>query len=251
MSDKFVKVMTFNDSFEAQLAKQLLKDEGIESMLTGMLTANVLFGNIALGDQIVLRVHEDEAQRAASILATNAAEAKLDDDWENQAEAGAGVWLCTICGEPIRNRLSICYSCQTPREGIRADAPRDLTAIQSEPSTLPTGEEVQKRDEITRTTSPVPPPPPRPQTIEREDEEEETIESNIRDNFARESFTWAFFGLVTVFLLPISWYYLVRMLSAPYELSPTGRRYLYGALLVNGIISLLVIAFCAGRIGWL
>ncbi len=122
MSDQFVTVMTFNRSFEAQLAKNLLENEGIESMLAGELTADVLpFGQAGGSDQIALQVREDDAQRAAGLLAAVDA-AKLDDDWEDQAESG--VWLCSICGEPVSNRLSICYSCQTPREGIRAGAPR-------------------------------------------------------------------------------------------------------------------------------
>lgn len=132
MTDKFVTVMTFNQSFEAQLAKNLLENEGIESLMSGEHTSDVLFGNPALGDQIVLQVREEDAQRAAGILAEVAA-AKLDEDWEEEAESGADVWICSICGEPISNRLSMCYSCQTPREGIRASVPRDQTAIQQEP----------------------------------------------------------------------------------------------------------------------
>ncbi|HEY7422656.1 MAG TPA: DUF2007 domain-containing protein [Gemmataceae bacterium] len=156
MADKFVTVQRFNNSFQAQLAKNLLENEGIESMVSGELAQDVMLGTGL--HQIALQVHEDEAQRATSILAEVEAEAQLDDDWEEQAESGAGVWTCSICGEPISNRLSICYSCQTPREGIRTDAPRERTAIQLDSATPPTGEEVQKRDEITRTPPPTPSP---------------------------------------------------------------------------------------------
>ncbi len=122
MSGKFVTVMTFNQGFEAQLAKNLLENEGIDSMMNGELTADMLpFGQAGGGDQIVLQVREDDAQRATGILATVAA-AKLDDDWEKQTEAG--VWVCSLCGEPVSNHLSRCYSCETPRESIRASAPR-------------------------------------------------------------------------------------------------------------------------------
>lgn len=145
MADNFVKVMTFNQSFEAQLAKNLLENEGIESLMSGEHTSDVLFGNPGLGDQIVLQVREEDAQRAAGILAEVAA-AKLEEHWEDQAEA-ADVWICSICGEPVSNLLSVCYSCQTPREGIRASAPRDQTAIQRDRTDLIAGEDVNKRNE--------------------------------------------------------------------------------------------------------
>lgn len=154
MAENLITVMTFNQHFEAQLAKNLLENEGITSMVAGELTANVLFGNPGLGDQIILQVREEDAQRATGLLAAVAA-AKLDENWEDQVESD--VWVCSICGEPISNRLSMCYSCQTPRESIRASVPRDRSAIQEEPTTLPTGEEVQKPDE--NILSPSPPLP--------------------------------------------------------------------------------------------
>ncbi|HTU18233.1 MAG TPA: DUF2007 domain-containing protein [Gemmataceae bacterium] len=133
MSETFVTVATFHRSFEAQLAKNLLEEEGIATTLSGEITADMLpFGQAGGSDQIVLQVRDDDAQRASGILAAVAA-AKLDDNWEEDAELGADVWICSICGEPISNRLSMCYACQTPREGIRASAPRDQTAIQQQP----------------------------------------------------------------------------------------------------------------------
>lgn len=132
MADQFVTVATFHRTSEAQLAKNLLEEEGIASMLSGDLTADMLpFGQAGGGDQIVLQVRENDAQRAAFFLAEVAA-AKLEDNWEDEAESGADVWLCTICGEPISNRLSICHACQTPRDGIRASAPRDSISRRDE-----------------------------------------------------------------------------------------------------------------------
>ena len=153
MSDKFVSVMKFHQSFEAQLAKNLLDNEGIESLLSGEQMSDLQLGNSAMGDQIVLQVREKDAQRAAGILAAVAA-AKLDDNWEEQAESGNDVWLCSICGEPVSNRLSICYSCQTPREGIRTAASRDRTGIRPESSAEATREAVQKPMENTSSPSP-------------------------------------------------------------------------------------------------
>lgn len=148
MSDSFLTVATFHRTFEAQLAKNLLEEEGIPSTLSGELTADMLpFGQAGGGDQIVLQVVESDAQRAAGILAAVAA-ARLEENWEDEAESGSDVWICSICGKPISNRLSICFACQTPREGIRASLPRDPTAIQEKPDTMSSSEEVQKKDEI-------------------------------------------------------------------------------------------------------
>src|SRR5262249_28610131 len=108
MAEQFVTVATFHRTSEAQLAKNLLQEEGIESIISGDITADMLpFGQAGGGDQIILQVREGDAHRATGLLAEVAA-AKLDDNWEDEAESGADVWLCTICGEPISNRLSIC-----------------------------------------------------------------------------------------------------------------------------------------------
>lgn len=143
MTDKLVTVMTFQNSFEAQLAKNLLENEGIVSTVTGELSSDVLLGTGLACQQITLQVHEDDAQRAVSLLA----EVELNKDWEDEAESGSDVWICSICGEPISNRLSICFACETPRESIRATPPRDSTGVQEKPGTMPGSEDVQKKDE--------------------------------------------------------------------------------------------------------
>ena len=97
MAGKLIKVMAFNDHFEAQMAKNYLESEGIPSTVAGELISYTLFGN-PLGDQIILQVHEEDAQRATGLLAAVAA-AKLEDNWEDEAESD-DVWICSICGEP-------------------------------------------------------------------------------------------------------------------------------------------------------
>jgi hypothetical protein len=241
MSDKFVTVQTFNNSFKAQLAKNLLENEGIESMVSGELAQDMMSGTGL--SQIALQVHEDQAQHAAGILAAVEAEAQLDEDWEEQAQSG--VWVCTICGEPISNRLSICYSCQTPREGIRAAAPRGSTAIQPNPSTLPTGEEVQKRDEIARAPAPAPAPVPSP-IISSQEEEEPELATVRGDNLARRAFLASMLGVMTLVFLPIAWCNLLLAVVSDKPMSPRGIRYLYGALAINGLFVVIVLVLCTG-----
>jgi hypothetical protein len=125
MSDKLVTVMTFSRSFEAQLAKNMLENEGIASVVTGELSSDLLLGSVWGNYPVVLQVHEDDAQRAVALLA----EVEVNKNWEEEAESGMDVWLCSICGEPISNLLSICHACQTPRDGIRTSAPNDAISI--------------------------------------------------------------------------------------------------------------------------
>lgn len=140
MADTLVTVMTFRNSFEARLAKNLLENEGIVSSMTDELTSDGLFG-AGLPQQVSLLVHENDAQRAVALLA----EVELNKNWEDEAESGSDVWICSICGEPISNRLSICFACQTPRESIRDSLPHDRVGIQVEPPPPSIGEGIQKR----------------------------------------------------------------------------------------------------------
>lgn len=232
MSENFVTVATFHRSFEAQLAKNMLEEEGIASTISGEVTADMLpFGQAGGGDQIVLQVHENHAQRAAGILAAVAA-AKLDDHWEDEAESGADVWICSICGEPISNRLSICYSCQTPREGIRTSVPHDQTAIQPDLVTLPSGEAVQKQLAID--------PNPMPEVGEVVSEQVPLTVAG--DDLARRALLASMSGI----LLPFALYYLAKLFFFSGELSPKGMRYLYGALFLSGCYTFLMILACGG-----
>ncbi|HEY7330914.1 MAG TPA: hypothetical protein VH592_24955 [Gemmataceae bacterium] len=249
MSEKFVTVATYNRTPEAHLAKNLLEEEGIASMLSGELTADMLpFGQAGGGDQIVLQVPESAAQRAASILAIVAA-AKLEDNWEDEAESGSDVWICSICGEPISNRLSMCYSCQTPRESIRAAIPRDRTSIQSDPTPLTTGAEVQRHDEITDAPAPTPVlalPSAAPLPNE---EVEITLPPTARgDDLARKAFLASLFGVVIPILVPVAWIYILRVVVFGGEMSAKGVRQFLGAVLINASVILVFLFLCAG--GW-
>jgi len=66
MPDKLVTIAKFSDSSQANLAKQLLADFGIESLITGENFANLY---PALPLQLVeLQVYESQKQQALEIL---------------------------------------------------------------------------------------------------------------------------------------------------------------------------------------
>jgi len=65
--DRLVTVAKFADSVQADLARQLLADFGIEAILTGQHAANVYAGVPAVAD-IELQTLESEARQAKEIL---------------------------------------------------------------------------------------------------------------------------------------------------------------------------------------
>ena len=70
MADKVVTIAQFGDYVEAEMAKQLLADYGIEAVVTGENTANVYSGLPALSN-IELQTLESQAQQALEILEAN------------------------------------------------------------------------------------------------------------------------------------------------------------------------------------
>jgi hypothetical protein len=70
MAGKLVTVAQFVDSAQADLAKQLLADFGIESVLAGQNAASIFSGVPAVAN-IKLQVIERRAEEAVEILESN------------------------------------------------------------------------------------------------------------------------------------------------------------------------------------
>jgi len=70
MTDKLVTIARFIDYIEADLAKQLLADFGIESIVTGRHAANIYPGIPAIAST-GLQVLESQAGEAREILESN------------------------------------------------------------------------------------------------------------------------------------------------------------------------------------
>jgi hypothetical protein len=69
MADKLVTIAQFTDSAQASLAKQLLADFGIESVLTGENASNIYSIPAIEGPE--LQVLESRAKEALKILESN------------------------------------------------------------------------------------------------------------------------------------------------------------------------------------
>jgi hypothetical protein len=245
MPDRLITVATYNVSFEAEAAKNLLEAEGIRAFVSGGLT-----GSLLSTFWIHLQVQEEDAPRASAILAE--VEASRDPDWEEGAEKGAGVWTCSLCGEPVADEVEVCPSCQTLREAIHTPA----MEVQREPPPPPLRPDaVQVRDQVTTTASPPPAPQPSLETAMDEGPREPKSPYADGDDLARRALIDSVCSLVGlsgvcildgpipllllaicyVLLVALSWWYLFHLFSFTEALSPRGLRYIYVALALNGI----------------
>jgi hypothetical protein len=69
MSDKLVTISEYVNYLEADLARQMLEDNGIKVAISGENTANVFSGLPNLS-RIELQVFEEDAEKAIEILKT-------------------------------------------------------------------------------------------------------------------------------------------------------------------------------------
>jgi len=67
MADKLVTIATFANSIDADLARQLLADFGIDAVLAGENAANIYSGLSAVA-QVELQTLESNAEKALKIL---------------------------------------------------------------------------------------------------------------------------------------------------------------------------------------
>src|SRR5438105_1459144 len=77
----YVTVAKYSVALEAQLAKSLLETEDIPAQVTGDLAATMI-GISSLGQQVHVQVPAEDAERAATLLASHFAKAQLDEDWQ-------------------------------------------------------------------------------------------------------------------------------------------------------------------------
>ncbi|NLH43355.1 MAG: DUF2007 domain-containing protein [Planctomycetes bacterium] len=93
--EKLVTVARYEDSMEADLARQLLEDEGIKAVVLGQNVGNVYSGVPAVID-IELQTLESQAEDARQILAdakTQASEEGEDlegEDWDDDPDEDQG-----------------------------------------------------------------------------------------------------------------------------------------------------------------
>jgi len=93
--EKLVTIARYEDSMEADLARQLLEDEGIRAVVLGQNVGNVYSGVPAVID-IELQTLESQAEDARQILADAKAQASEEgenlegEDWDDDQDEDQG-----------------------------------------------------------------------------------------------------------------------------------------------------------------
>jgi hypothetical protein len=78
MADRLITIAKFNDSYQANLAKQLLADFGIEAVVLGENFAN-LYPALPL-QPVELQVRESQSQQAKEILESGDPQENAQED---------------------------------------------------------------------------------------------------------------------------------------------------------------------------
>ena len=68
MTDRLITIARFPSYIEAEMAQQLLADNGIRAVVTGENASNIYSGMPALGGYCKVEVFESQAQQARQIL---------------------------------------------------------------------------------------------------------------------------------------------------------------------------------------
>jgi hypothetical protein len=253
MREKHIAVAGFAELFEAEIARGRLESEGIRAFTSPGQAATMFSGNSNIGGRIELFVPADDLARAMQILAECGGADHLTDEVRPEGD-GDPVWVCPLCGEPVRAVLPVCPACHTPRGQAPAVDPRDdgddepEEGIQAYP-TAGTRRAGELAEEGVMQAGDVPPesPPLPPEAATETDFELPPLATMVGDAMARRAFHGALFGPLTAGLLTLySLWLLVRLGFYRGDLSAQGMRYLYLAVFLNGIYALIGVLLCGG-----
>jgi hypothetical protein len=248
MSDNYITVAGFSEPIKAEIARGRLESEGIPAIVSGGLTTNNLFGNSNISGRVDLRVPAGDFARAAQILGECGDQSHLVDDPGDEGP----VWLCPLCGEPVRAVLPVCPACHTPR-GSTPDANADddgddkpEVRIQTPPASATR----ITRDPVETGVATAEAIEPALQSTDMEPEVEvPPLATMVGDAMARRAFYAALFGPAAAGLLSLySMWLLLKLTFYRGELSAQGLRHMYMALGLNGAYMLLFCLLCGG--GW-
>jgi hypothetical protein len=234
MSEQNVVVATYIHAYEAELARNLLESQGITVFLNGG-----AMGLVPLLDTFRIEVDADDAARASAILA----EVSLEKDWEEKAESGAGVWTCSVCGEPVAESMDMCFACSTPRDAIRTEVP---------PSLVQLPREALRADGIQSEHQPASHEAQVPSSDIAADQREETPGDGA-DRLAQQAFSASLLAWLVGLLMPLAWWRLLQAYESFEALGRRGRGYFYGAVAINAFVLLFytLIGFLVLSHGWL
>jgi len=242
VANPFVTIAAFDSMIEADLVRGILEEEGIPVILSGEHATSAFAGITALAE-ITLAVPEEELDRANRLL--DEFESEPDEQVEALAEGSSEAgWVCSLCGQFVEDAATACPSCQTPRDAVRDGSRPQQTDLTKRPRIIrlprPPEQAVQRRDQMTDR--------PLPQEFQMEDETDSDLHdvaTFLGDDMARRAFLAAMLGLLFTPLVFYSGWCLLKLLTYSGEVSPSGMRYLYGAIALDVLGVLLFLALLA------
>lgn len=114
MAGALVRLASFGTLYEAQRARGLLAEAGVESALFGENTVGAFGGTSALLPDVELHVAAADLKRALDVL-RDADDARPEDGWERDPAIDDGLWLCPTCDEAVSDDDPECPYCATRR----------------------------------------------------------------------------------------------------------------------------------------
>jgi hypothetical protein len=271
MSEKHVVIATFTLPMEAHLACGRLHAEGIPAHVTGD-EVSAAFAGFGAITRVELYVPESACERALNILAecmpeeqwrlmfgkdlqhveTNPAEWTSDErvkpGAEFEGERDSRLWVCTLCGDAVNIKESVCPSCGTAREALRSTTTerqreeqpvrRASTADIQQGRTVPSGRSLNSGFEV-------------PEVNEYSPGDVLAGRALTAAVAAALSIPLAFFlgfcvgGLVNGFFFLIALYFLLQLMFFSDKLSPRATRKYYLALVLDMLLlGYKVVFFC-------
>jgi hypothetical protein len=129
MSEKHVLIATFTLPAEALAACGRLRGEGIPTYVTRDVTPPAVSG---LAARVELYVPEMACESAARIVEEYLEEQPAAAEPRRPGE-DEGLWLCSLCGNPVRVELTVCPACGTARPAPEPQHERGWSAWNRRP----------------------------------------------------------------------------------------------------------------------
>lgn len=267
MSDEIVTLGTFANTFEAEMAKNRLADEGIPSFVTGE-TSGIFAGMTNLFGEVQLLVAEKNLERARTILEEEpedepAAPEREPHVPESNTSIKAPEWAQEPPAKSESKAGAAVQAAPGTKETTRADADSragqpttvpDRSVPPSEPAPGPAGKAASKAEPAVQAASLISSdaaPAPANQQGKGDEEEEEYRITWSADDYAARAWKAAIIGFFA--LPPVLHFYslwcLIRLFSMDEDLSPSGTRKLYGALAIDTLVFTFISLLCCGLVG--
>jgi len=110
MSQRLVTIASFDQADDAYVGRSELERRGISAVVVDAMTAATLLKMGAGGSEAKLQVHEEDVERARTVLL---------DYVSRQSDADVSrFWWCGSCEEIVDPGFHVCWSCSRPRKEV-------------------------------------------------------------------------------------------------------------------------------------